>query len=592
MAVGQTYAINPGTSVQYFVPSGFIAPTIGVLNPNDGIAYVARNRQASNTSVGSWDYKVPSQSYAVLPGMQWQSVGVFYLDQSGANTKGEITVYPLENKTTIPIFQAIGRAAQSAGTTVDISTGNQPQNPPANTGRLWIDNSGNLNLLDANGNNRTELDSVNAPTYVQPIINATALGGDLNGTIPNGRVWAHTGPIGLDFNIPIRWNDTNHQIWVNANVMYFNEYGSFVWQHQGTQTMSLDGSGNLNPASSIYLGNNQWVFFGSGNTNGIISDNTNLYLRTNGSAYFQNTSGAQQQILTGNIDLDTQNQNDGGGPAANASNRAGLQFGAGNSGEGITSPRTTGSNNQYGLDFWTGGTCRFQIANNGTVQFPAQGFGFAWYGAPNTQQLMCWTNNNFYWDSCGGWNWRNSASGLASCMTLDLSGNMDLFGSLRLHNASAQSQASIVNDGTNIVYKGNTGGGNHVFQHADGSWMGTMAANFQVQSDIRAKNEISTVPDEDCIRRIRVPGIPIITWSSLSPMPSSPSGLDIGFAAQDMESAVPEAVAIDASGSYFLAYGNLTAVLWGALRALDAQVQSIIAALPPGMRPPNIYVAP
>lgn len=144
-------------------------PSLKILNPNDGVVYVARNRDALSANLGDWEWKVPSQSYAALPG-PFTSVGMFYLDQSGAGRQGEITVYPSNSKLDDPLFIAIGRALQAIGSTLDITESTTPANPGAGVLRLWANSADeSLNELLSNGVARriwTTADSV-ALTYAK-----------------------------------------------------------------------------------------------------------------------------------------------------------------------------------------------------------------------------------------------------------------------------------------------------------------------------------------------------------------------------------------------------------------------------------------
>src|SRR5215831_8692878 len=151
MARGQLLTIPTNTSVLVPTLSREQKASLSLLNPNDGVAYVKLNGPAGNTP-SLWDWKVPSQSYCQLPG-PWESLGVYYNDQSGSGRSAEINVYELDSQISVPSFIAIGRAVQLAGTTLDISQGTQPQNPPASTSRLWVDTNNNLYLLDPSGNN-------------------------------------------------------------------------------------------------------------------------------------------------------------------------------------------------------------------------------------------------------------------------------------------------------------------------------------------------------------------------------------------------------------------------------------------------------
>src|SRR5215471_15286181 len=97
MALGVISVIPNLSHKQILVGAGNTQwPSVRVLNPNDGILYIARNRDCTGTDYGSWEWKIPSQSFAILPGESagFMSVGAFYLDQSGGNRAGEITIYP------------------------------------------------------------------------------------------------------------------------------------------------------------------------------------------------------------------------------------------------------------------------------------------------------------------------------------------------------------------------------------------------------------------------------------------------------------------------------------------------------------------
>lgn len=175
MAYGVIKILAPSTHIDIPLSGtggGASYPSIKVLNPNDGVVYIARNRDCTSVQYGAWDWKVPSQSYAILPG-PFSSVGVFYLDQSGAGRQGEITVYASQQKTDDPFFVAIGRALTALQTTLDVTEGTIPGNPGAGTARLWVDTDHVLHLLDATGVDRLDINS------------ATALGGVLTGLLPN-----------------------------------------------------------------------------------------------------------------------------------------------------------------------------------------------------------------------------------------------------------------------------------------------------------------------------------------------------------------------------------------------------------------------
>lgn len=337
MAVGVIRQIASGQHLQITIPSGnYPWPTIRVLNPNDGIAYIRQNADVPDIGFGSWDYKVPSQSYGLLPGSGegWQSVGIYYLDQSGANRPGEISIYLTQQNATEPMFQSIGRALVALSTSVDIASGSQPSNPPAGYGRLWIDGGGHLNVLQPSGTNYITLDSTNFSTYVQPLINSSissqvpgivggvSLGGDLYGTVANGHV-------GLANGSPIyaRWSgDSNlHGILVltTNDTWLINAGGGqirFINQAASAELGHFDNSGNLvvtgaistagtitgndfhtsrgNDTGVIYLGNSgsHYLYFDG--------TNWNLY---GGSLYLQGGNfgvlGGSQDVTCGSVSI-------------------------------------------------------------------------------------------------------------------------------------------------------------------------------------------------------------------------------------------------------------------------------------------------
>lgn len=179
MAYGVAVVLGNQSHSQQLVPQGAEYKTVAVLNPNDGVIFVARNRDCLGVAQGAWDWKVPSQSYALLPG-PFFSVGLFYLDQSGAGHNGEINLYGVDKRVEIPTFQAIGRAIIAQQTALDVTQGTTPANPPTGISRIWIDNAGNLHVVDSTGDD---------DLYMS---NETVLGGHLVGTLPNPSLAANS----------------------------------------------------------------------------------------------------------------------------------------------------------------------------------------------------------------------------------------------------------------------------------------------------------------------------------------------------------------------------------------------------------------
>jgi hypothetical protein len=178
MAIGQILTI-PNNSAQLIVSQSHDSvPSLAMLNPNDGVCYIKLNGPAS-TTVASWDWKLPSQSYGLFPG-PWQSLGVYYADQSGSGRAAEINVYDAQARLIVPEIHSIGRAVQVAGTTMDITEGSQPSNPSLGTVRLWADENGDLHLVDSSGNDETVLDTSNYGTL---LITAGDVQGPIGSTV-------------------------------------------------------------------------------------------------------------------------------------------------------------------------------------------------------------------------------------------------------------------------------------------------------------------------------------------------------------------------------------------------------------------------
>lgn len=162
MAYGVIKVLAASTHAEILVGAGNVQyQSVRILNPNDGVVYVAQNRDCINTGYGAWDWKIPSQSYAILPG-PFQTVGVFYLDQSGAGRQGEISFYPSLVRVEEPLFAAIGRAIPAQVTSMDITEGPQPANPAAGILRLWADTGGIPYALRNDGTLARILDSLTA----------------------------------------------------------------------------------------------------------------------------------------------------------------------------------------------------------------------------------------------------------------------------------------------------------------------------------------------------------------------------------------------------------------------------------------------
>lgn len=172
MAIGIALTVAANAHSEILVGSGNTQYTsVRVLNPNDGVAYITRNRDCISTNSGAWDWKIPSQSYAILGPGPWQTIGVYYLDQSGSGRQGDFVVYPSFTVSEEPFFVSIGRAIATQVTSMDVTEGTQPANPPIGIDRIWADSNGLIHHLHSNG-----VDTILVDPLQTGVVNGNMLG--------------------------------------------------------------------------------------------------------------------------------------------------------------------------------------------------------------------------------------------------------------------------------------------------------------------------------------------------------------------------------------------------------------------------------
>lgn len=172
MARGQVLQIASGTNQTVTSQSREEKRSFIVYNPNDGVTYFKLNGPAS-PQPGAYDWKLPAQSGGAFGG-PWQSLGIYFLDQSGAGRQGEVNLFDSDNDVEIPNIWAIGRSLQAQVTTLDVTQGPQPANPPVGVSRLWSDNNGFLYELLSTGTNEPILEWIGS-------VSAADLSSDLSG---------------------------------------------------------------------------------------------------------------------------------------------------------------------------------------------------------------------------------------------------------------------------------------------------------------------------------------------------------------------------------------------------------------------------
>jgi hypothetical protein len=103
------------------------------------------------------------------------------------------------------------------------------------------------------------------------------------------------------------------------------------------------------------------------------------------------------------------------------------------------------------------------------------------------------------------------------------------------------------------------------------------AISFNQTSNPDLKSNMTVISDNDCMLRIRA-AVPVQTYQMAMPPDEEapqPTLWEIGFSAPDVFAASPEFVTLDASSRPVgVNYANMAAMLWGALRNLDARCQA------------------
>ena len=594
MSVGVVLQIASGTQKQYRVPAGYESPSITVLNPNDGAVYVARNRDADSTSTAGWDYKVPSQSYAALPG-PYVTAGLLYQDLSGSNATGEIIVYDINTSIVIPGFQAIGVAGLSQGTSVDISMGAQPQNPPANTARLWIDGQGNLNILQPDGTNALLVDTLN--------IQGQAIAGDIYNTIGDTRIGIRYGRSAQAYD---SGGTLNNLISGASNVTSIfamdNNYVQMTNQAMSPfatfdiHNTSLYGAN----ASSGWLYLNQYPCFGWDGSylhayNNLLVDNGSFYLNSgqnifmdsSRSYYITNDTG-QGRSYFGTVGMNVLSWGNfcfNGNPGINWSWNGGQII--------ATHPVISGggiflvANGGIGFN-WTG-----SIQATHTMDAPAylaRTAGYAFY--------MAGAQNSLYWDNSTLTQWASVANTFritqwgASYFDMIPTGSHDVQGnSAWFSNAGIFANFFQPNSNSAGYFVGPQRGGasaNEVSAIAHLYVPGTVwCTNVSYLSTIRAKTIDSVLDPKDALAMVLDPRVDAYKFQYNSPEEgdASASPDNYGFTAEDMLQVVPEAVMMDHTDPNNPLPGGLVMVelipvLWAAVRQLYAMVEGDQLATP------------
>ena len=564
MARGQILTIPNQTATLVSTLSREQKASLSMLNPNDGICYVKLNGPASNT-IAMWDWKVPSQSYCQLPG-PWESLGVYYLDQSGSGRSAEVNVYELDSSIAVPSFIAIGRAVQQAGSTVDVSQGTQPANPPSSTVRLWADGTGHLHVLQSNGTDYTEVDSNNINTYAQ----AVTLAGRISGTI-GANIWSK--PIVFDDLVQFAGPPTTVPA-TGTGIEIFSTGGNNYlqsWQRSPT-------SGQyplVIVASSTQITNNLAVTGQGSFTNGLLAGSgaaiaaqgdigtSRNSAPTTGVVYFGNTtvhylywdgSGFQlTNALTtvggiatsgGNVTITS-----GGSFVVNADPVTALIMPQGCSiyeaSGNLHLMIATGAHNVYVYNTSVGAVHVFDASGNQTSNGVVQGSGgvlVAGNGATSGPCLWLETSRQvklFY----------NSAYGTVDCPYAN---------GFTSPYVQAISGFVATNGRSNTTLEAG---------YVQSNWASAMGSAWGVRSVRSLKKSVESLSDEECFGYLQDPILTPYRYEHLDE--SIDTKKHIGFMAEEMHEVLPEYTMYDEKGDVIgVDYAQITAMLWGAVRHL------------------------
>jgi hypothetical protein len=398
----------------------------------------------------------------------------------------------------------------------DLTQGPQPALPPVGVDRLYADSSGNIHHLHSNGTDLTLVDPSNAGTLLYPtfdphyqaLVNATALGGELHGTVSNAVI--NNGAI------------TSAKI--NPNVLDLRPQAFYASDHHADRG---DGTGAYFAGSSgthfLYWNASVWTLSDPLNVTGtIIAQGGDVRARS-GNVYFgANDQSLLQMWNPGELRLSSSPGNlyllgalgctvINASAAVNCVNLV-LNY----SGYAIQNPGTNDS------IYWDRSTL---------LQFSSTGTQFQFYSPTH------------------GWYW----------------------------NFTLTSNNRIQMGGTHYTFS-NCGG---VECASTGAWMQWPNGSYisgnagYVQGSRRAlKQSIATLSDSDLLARVADARLPVSSY-----IWPDDERRNIGFIADDIALVLPEAVVRDDNGepSGYNAQ-ELTAMLWGAVRALNGRVDQLVNA--------------
>lgn len=263
----------------------------------------------------------------------------------------------------------------------------------------------------------------------------------------------------------------------------------------------------------------------------------------------------EKLTVNGNIKLDQANANNG-----NLSNGS-IKFGAGATGEGMASKRTTGGN-QNGLDFYTSNTTRLSITADGKVGVGTTSPQERLSIAGNLKVDQEDQNNGDLTNGAIKFGSGNTGEGIASKRKPG-----DNWAGLNFYTGYAIRMT--------VANGGNVGIGTTLPEHklhVNGSVAGN--GNYLNLSDGRFKENVETLPDAlATVRNLR--GVNFNWKVSDDPNLELPEGRQVGFIAQELQQVLPEAVSRGQNGNLSVSYSTVVPVLVEAVKEQQKQIEEL-----------------
>jgi len=115
-------------------PLADAAQSLVVNNRNNGLVYVAADELPTTLF---FDYIVPPNSSARLPGVFRETVGVLYQDLTGAGTAGQVELYRSNRVVDAPEYGSLGATSPTSFANVDLAQVATPSAPASGFSRLF-----------------------------------------------------------------------------------------------------------------------------------------------------------------------------------------------------------------------------------------------------------------------------------------------------------------------------------------------------------------------------------------------------------------------------------------------------------------------